>query len=328
MPSLTISEEEFSTLSEPTQEELLNLFKKSFVLRSESSTAKAPDTFAARKAVWDAEDEKKENWFARLSDARSAKETVSYQDYYDRLLKLQSELPLVLKAGHAYPTAISLETAIGFVIGLNPDSIKVLSKLVTGRATRKDLEEILKSAGKINGTVGSINRRFSKRLDKRIYGEKLDQIKLIEFDETYRLTCDPASISLAIRIIEKGYKIGKGDISLQFNHWDVCSEAPAQELSYDLIVIGEEAIKLANQGLGFMRSVHWEIDYNTEKTAFEYFHVVVTASSSTLVIETVQGDSEWVNDDGKSPWKNSYHHNSFPDEIIFGTNVRSTFKKK
>ena len=319
MPSLTITEEEFLNLSEPTQEELLDLFRETFSLRNEASGS-------VLGANWKAQYNKKENWFVRLSNARLAKASTSYQEHHDNLLTLQAELPILLKDEALRPTAISLETAIGFISGLNPDSIKVLSKLsnsrTIGSATRKELEELLNSAGKINGTVGSINRRFVKRFDKRIYGKKLDQIKLIEFDETYSLTCDAASISLAIRIIERGYKIGKGDISLQFNHWAVSDESTVQNPSYDQIIIGEEAIKLADQGLGFMRSVHWDIETANETRGFN-FEVVVTAPSSTVIIETIEGINEWTNDEGEDLWQR-HHHNSFPDKISFGNKTYQT----
>ena len=320
MPSLTITDEEFLKLSEPTQEELLDLFRESFAFSNESSGSVLGHS-------WIANHNDQQNWFSRLRKARIAKASKSYQEYHDDLLKLQAELPILLKDEALSPTAISLETAIGFISGLNPDSIKVLSKLANSRtigsATRKELEDLLNSAGKINGTVGSINRRFAKRFDKRIYGERLSQIKLIEFDETYSLTCDAASISLAIKIIEKGYKIGKGDISLQFNHWAVSDEPLPQNPPYDQITIGQEAIKLADQGLGFVRSVRWDIEMANETKSFG-FQVVVTAPSSTVIIETMEGINEWANDEGEDLWQR-HHHNSFPDKFSFGNKTYQTY---
>ena len=313
-----ISEEEFSTLSEPTQEELLSLFKKSFVLRNEGPTAKAADVYKAWSADLDAKHKKQINWDARLSDARIAKASKSYQEYHDDLLKLQAELPTLLKDEIISPEAISLEMAIGFISGLNPDSIKVLSKLVAyGSATREGLKELLKSAGKINGTVGSINRRFAKRFDKNIYGLKADRVKLIEFDETYRLTCDYASISLAISIIEKGYKIGKGDIELQWNGSPTSLDEPQSERpDFYMVKIDEEAIIFADKGLGFVRFVMWDDGYENESTHFSY-RVVVTAPSATVLVNA-RDEFTWSNDEGGHIWDHGQHDIGSPDTIRFG----------
>ena len=109
---------------------------------------------------------------------------------------------------------------------------------------------------------------------------------------------------------------------MQFNHWAVSDESTVQNPSYDQIIIGEEAIKLADQGLGFMRSVHWDIETANETRGFN-FEVVVTAPSSTVIIETIEGINEWTNDEGEDLWQR-HHHNSFPDKISFGNKTYQT----
>ncbi|MDB9924128.1 hypothetical protein OAC90_01470 [Planktomarina sp.] len=324
MPSLMITEEEFLNLTEPTQEELLGLFKRSFLPAAESAPY---PSIKNERSEWYAKLEEQNNFFARLRHARSKKATVSYQQYFETLLKLQKELPLALKDQALKPTAISIEMAIGFVCGLNPDSIKVLSKLLNqnGSATRAELEALLKGAGKINGTVGSINRRFAKRFDKRIYGDKLERFKLIEFDKIYSLTCDFTSIDLAIIIIKKGYKIGKGDISLQFDHPTQFNEPKVKTPPHELLIISEDAITSADQGLGFVRNVGWEINFSTEVTNFSH-DVALTLPSGTVIVEGL-GEHEWINDEGDCLW-DEYHPNCYPNKISFEDKTYPTFKQK
>ena len=308
---MTITEEEFLKLSEPTQEELLELFRESFAFSNESSGSVLGHS-------WKAHYNDQQNWFARLGKARTAKASKSYREYIADLLKLQAELPILFKDEILRPEAISLEMAIGFISGLNPDSIKVLSRLAVYRwATREQLKELLKSAGKINGTVGSINRRFAKRFDKNIYGEKVDRVKLIEFGETYGLTCDVASIRLAIKIIETGYKIGKGDIELQWNRRRTSSGEPQSEHpKYHAITIDEEAIIFADKGLGFVRHVMWDEGYQNESTQFSY-DVVVTAPSGTVIADARDGFN-WTNDESEVLWDDGYYDLGSPDGISFG----------
>ena len=318
MPSMMITEEEFLELSKATQEELSELFRKSF-LRSVGNLHENNE-----ETAWELKYKMGQNLFKKLNILRSSKNSQTYEEYHENLLKFQAELPFFLADQVLKPTAISIEMAIGFVRGLSKDSLKVLSKLssnpapgstnrVKGTATRKELEELLMSAGKINGTVGSINRRFTKRFDKRIYGERLGRLKLIEFDEVYKLTCDPASIELAIIILKKGYKIGDGDITLKFisssNH---IGEAKALE---DLNIIEEKAIIFANLGRGYVRNVSWELEYENETLSFDY-DVALTSPSGTIVIESISGH-EWVDDDGDDIWQNAFYYGAFPDAIIF-----------
>ena len=325
MPSMMITEEEFLGLSEATQEELSELFRKSF-LRSAGNPHVDND-----ETAWELKYKMEQNLFRKLNILRSSKNLLTYEEYHKNLLKFQDELPFFLADQVLKPTAISIEMAIGFVKGLSKDSLKVLSKLtsspapsstnrVKGTATRKEMEKLLESAGKINGTVGSINRRFAKRFDKSIYGERLDRLKLIEFDEVYRLTCDPASIELAIIILENGYKFGDGDITLKFiASSNLTGEAKAIE---DLNIIEEKAIIFANLGRGFVRNVSWELEYENETSSFNY-DVALTSPSGTIVIEGLSGH-EWVDDSGDDIWQNAFYYGAFPDTIIFNNKEFNT----
>jgi hypothetical protein len=70
MPSLTITDDEFLKLSEPTQEELLDLFRESFAFSNESSNSVLGHS-------WIANHNDQQNWFSRLRKARIAKASKS-----------------------------------------------------------------------------------------------------------------------------------------------------------------------------------------------------------------------------------------------------------
>ena len=120
---MMITEEEFLELSKATQEELSELFRKSF-LRSVGNLHENNE-----ETAWELKHKMGQNLFKKLNTLRSSKNSQTYEEYHENLLKFQVELPFFLADQVLKPTAISIEMAIGFVRGLSKDSLKVLSKL-------------------------------------------------------------------------------------------------------------------------------------------------------------------------------------------------------
>ena len=172
---------------------------------------------------------------------------------------------------------LSIETAMAVLIGLSSESRKVVEALCQRQQTRENLTEILGNEKKINGTIGSINRRLAKRLDEKIYGKRRDRVKLIEFDGDYRLTCNSRALELASVIISKGYKIGEGDILLQFDEGEAKIE--------------EESIIRCDEGKAYCDYVSW--DYELDHVSHEFrVNVVYSEPTDKVVISTVNED-EW-----------------------------------
>ena len=137
---------------------------------------------------------------------------------------------------------LSIETAIAVLIGLSGESRELVNILCKRELTREFLTKFLGNEKKINGTIGSINRRLAKRLDENVYGKRRDRVKLIEFDGLYRLSCDSRSLEIALLIIKKGYKFGAGDIVLKFGRGDLRAEVRIEEDAILQIHAGEAQV--------------------------------------------------------------------------------------
>ena len=292
MPKILISESDFKSLSTSTQKELWEFFQKSFSFEDGDPPPSDTDIWIS-KVLKEGEKnrERESDWRERRNAIRS--NSVNYQEYNTALHELHKDLSNFLpKQSSFHFDALSIETAIAVVLGLSSDSIKVLSRLVEfpRPATREELATILNGEGKINGTIGSINRRLTKRFDKDFYGESLKNAKLIEFDKNeYSLSCDSASLDIALRISKADYKIGKGNIFLKF----IRSSAENKEI-IDTLEIEEEAIKFADDGLGFSKDVSWDIHWTNEQTTYSYA-TAMTVPSAIIVVDLPHG-YEWVSD--------------------------------
>ena len=199
---------------------------------------------------------------------------------------------------------LSIETALAVLIGLSEESRKVVEALCKHELTRDDLTKILGNEKKINGTIGSINRRLAKRLDQGIYGKRRDRVKLIEFDENYRLACNNRALEIALLIISKGYKIGEGDILLKF--LDPSTEAHIRE---DAIILGDSGKALV---------LHESWDYYVDHINHWFSVTVIICDAGDKIVISTAGEDEW-------------EHNSLsdfvdglgnPDEIFIGGKKR------
>ena len=93
----------------------------------------------------------------------------------DEKVEIERELAQATKDGSILvrPTVIPIEAACAVVFGLNQNSILALEAILEANPveglSRKELGKILGSERAINGTIGSINRRFIHRFDDKIY---------------------------------------------------------------------------------------------------------------------------------------------------------------
>lgn len=313
MPKILISEADFRSLSTPTQRELWELFQKSFSLenRDPSATDVALTEVFKRVKEGSKRREHESDWMERRRANRLS--SVNYQEYNAALHQLHKALPNILPQPSSFRfEALSVEMAIAVVLGLSPDSIKVILCLIKGPVARKELAAVLNGEGRINGTIGSINRRLAKRFDENFYGESLKLAKLIDFDKEYFLRCDGRSIEIALKILKAGYKIGKGNILLKFK--DTFGKGTDQII--ETIKIEEEAIIFADSGLGFTRKVSWDYELEKQQRSYSY-DVAMTVPSATVVIDAPDGD-EWVSDEPDvTHLFDKWHPSSSPDEISF-----------
>ena len=204
---------------------------------------------------------------------------------------------------------LSIETAIAVLIGLSGESRELVNILCKRELTREFLTKFLGNEKKINGTIGSINRRLAKRLDEHVYGKRRDRVKLIEFDEIYRLSCDRRSLEIASLIINKGYKIGDGDIFLNFIGSDLKAEVRIEEEAIIQIDAGE-ALVLFQSWDYYVGQVNMSISIN----------VICSKNTSRpdkIVVSTLYED-EWEPDS----YSGNYYPAGDPSEIHIGSKKR------
>ena len=198
---------------------------------------------------------------------------------------------------------LSIETAIAVLIGLSTESRKVVDALCQSQQSRENLTEILGSEKKINGTIGSINRRLAKRLNEKIYGKRRDRVKLIEFDGDYRLTCNSKALKLASLIISKGYKIGEGDINLRFHEGEAKIE--------------EESIIRCDEGYSYCDYASW--DYEIDHVSHEFSLDVIYSSPTDKIVISTEQEDEWEPNSVKNEFVSTSGN---PDEILIGGKKR------
>ena len=150
--------------------------------------------------------------------------------------------------------------------------------------------------------MGDINATIKKESStcESVYGKRRDRVKLIEFDETYRLSCDSRSLEIALLIINKGYKFGAGDIVLKFGSGHQLAEVHIEEEAILQIHAGEAQVLLKTLEYisGFV---------NTD------LHMYVICSKNTSrpdkIVVSTDYEDEWVTGSysGKYyPWGDPY----------------------
>ena len=206
---------------------------------------------------------------------------------------------------------LSIETAIAVLIGLSGESREVVSILCKRQLDRHDLTKILGSEKRINGTIGSINRRLVKRLNENLYGKRRDRVKLIESQGgIYSLSCDSRSLEIAQKIIYKGYKIGDGDIVVKFYIGDSPTE----------VHIEEEAIVQIDSGqaLVLLHSWDYDIGHNLSTTIGHYVICSNNTNHKNKVVVSTHHEDEWE----PNSFSGAYDPYGDPSEIFIGGKKR------
>ena len=79
--------------------------------------------------------------------------------------------------------SISIETMLAVMLGLSPESIKIVESLLSGSKSRSELGDLCGGEKKLNGTIGSINRRLINRFSSANYSkDDLKYIRLINWN--------------------------------------------------------------------------------------------------------------------------------------------------
>ena len=123
------------------------------------------------------------------------------------------------------PKVIPIEAACAVVFGLNQNSIlafeAILSADPSKGLSRKELGKILGSEKAINGTIGSINRRFIHRFDDNVYDldAALKEMPLITYKTNYRIETGLAEFNhmafrIAVHLRKMGLSLEANDITL------------------------------------------------------------------------------------------------------------------
>ena len=291
MPNIVITEAEFKLLSKTTQKELWGLLSQSFANfdllvddnKSSKTSGLESDLFNKQAKMSD--------WFVHRAKIRSSNKP--YDEYLDLHRILFKSLPNILvSTGPVLVDFISLELAIAVLLGLNTDSQAVIKKFChRGMVTREELAEVLGDEKKINGTIGSINRRFVKRFDPKLAASH-ERLRLIKFEkqfQKYLLSVDSGVFLHAFNIIDAGYKIGIGNI---------CLTPKKDDKEVSSIMIEELAIMSGLEGQAFASTVSYSTDYHTEMHSL-IASAGITSVSSTLVWE-LNGADEWFDDEGNA----------------------------
>ena len=279
MPSIIISESEFEKLSEATKKEISKLVENAFILKTEEG--EFSDGYNLKK-----------EWYNKRNLAHSNRALgENYHEYKKLISELLLEAPKALAVNaETNFSCLSIEMAISLLYGLSNSSQNLLKRLLTGPATRDELAALVGGLGKVNGSVGSINRRLARRFDYNIYGDNRKEIKLIDFDGSYKLSCDALSIKSALDIIDAGWNMRMGDIYLTFNAIQFPKNANDLTIKLD-----SEAIKFANLGHGFIKSIDW--DYEDEFGNIDVRNQVGLSFYSATICVNHRDGPEWGTDD-------------------------------
>ncbi len=272
-----ITESDFEKLSEPTRKELWELLEKQFFPNSKKDvTSLMVDISEGTKVHVNLF----EKFRSKLKLAKNSAH-LDYLSYRDSVLSLQKELPSIVKTGIPIKfDVLSLEVAIAVILGLSNDSKKVVEAISqSGTLTRDQLAKILGGSKKINGTIGSINRRLAKRFSKKLYGSNVYKVKLIEYkNELYELTCDHRSIQIAILVEKSGFEIEDGNIILKSPDKKYPSEVKIEAF----------AIEMAVQGNAYIDDVDWEYELDSQTISFSV-SAARTITSAIITLETEAG---------------------------------------
>ena len=141
-------------------------------------------------------------------------------------LEIQKEASEATKVGSILlrPNVIPIEAACAVVFGLNENSILALKAVLDSKSheglSRKELGKVLGSERAINGTIGSINRRFVHRFDANIYDldDALKEMPLIDFrNSSYHVQTGyheygHLAFKIAVHLRENGLNLENNDI--------------------------------------------------------------------------------------------------------------------
>jgi hypothetical protein len=278
----------------------------------------------------------KKGWL--IKHARSLEETNSTKGDYDEYLRvlgnLQAHLPKVINiTSSIHFEKLSVEMAIAVLSGLGEDSLKVIKYLLKYRhsmhkhyRTRSKIASVVNGAAKLNGTIGSINRRLVNRLDTSLYSSQLDRVKLIDYsNKHYYLTCRHEEIYLALKILEAGYEIGMGDIFLGYAFPSHDWQEKFLKERASIIKIEEEAIIFADKGKAFAREIEFEYEDSWETEDKDYhqvqysrnFSVLATTPSAKILDSADDGGWVMVNDEEKILIDPHSFTSDVPAEIVF-----------
>jgi hypothetical protein len=289
MPSIIISNNEFASLSVNSRTEILNLIQKKFTISNTTSNTSTPSSTI-------------NEWYKKREAAYNNRACGgSYIEFSNLIKELEAEAPNVFKIdGSIIFSTLSIEMALAMISGLSDSSQKILLRLIKGPASREELGKLVSGIGRVNGSIGSINRRFANRFDRNIYGETRKEIKLIDFDNVYKLVCDSLSISTAFKIIEAGWKRELGDIFIEFKKNKASDEN-------SIITIHAQAVKLATYSKGFIKNVYWDYEYENgmQNTTHQ---VALSFYSATLHVEnTNNAEAEWAIDHQNNTFLGFWH---------------------
>lgn len=142
-------------------------------------------------------------------------------------LDVQEENSFAIKVGRTLlrPNVIPIEAACSVVFGLNENSIVALEAILKADPNeglpRKTLGKILGSESAINGTIGSINRRFIHRFNFAIYDIEaaLKEMPLITYKKSYHIETghhevDHLAFRLALHMKKNGLDLETSDVTL------------------------------------------------------------------------------------------------------------------
>lgn len=276
MPSLIIHDEDFALLSEHAKREIFSLLLKDDGARVGDSSAMisqsikdkkytdSPSFHVWRNLVIEAKDNKQNH----------AKMELILSDLHNLLPKIFGPFPATQNLH-----GVSVELAISVLRGLGDESKNALYSIVISSRdngiSREELAAVVGGVGKINGTIGSINKRYSRRFNIDFYGSKVESFKLIEFsDGYYRLVCDPASFELAFKILSHNNLNSLGEYSLELQNGN------GDHFFHEISAL---AIECADSGMAYFETIIDEYETSSGGHSDTY-NVAISLPKSTLIL--------------------------------------------
>ena len=194
-----------------------------------------------------------------------------------------------------YPSVIPIEAACAVLAGLNSNSRNVFEAILNSNneqdkkksgLSRAEISDITGvKIGSINGTIGSINRRFLHRFDRRIYDFELEQhaTNLIHYsEETSKYIFTKTRLSLlnfqiAILILESGHFFDSADIELIFPNEFGVKNTPPDINEIEQILDNQPRVRLSadsflnfnnGNGLTDFYQNHPDLEYTNDAELF------------------------------------------------------------